>query len=226
MKRGRLPIVISGVAALIVLVVSRTLFNGTAIPIAPVTPASIPLPDRSGLPPGGTPRPTPIPAEAWAEADVKTLRLHPDAFSVLPPSIREVLVRLDCTIPQTYEDERPHNVVSGRFMSPTGIDWAVLCSRDRISAILVFPGGAPESPIELAPAPDVNYLQGIGGTAIGFSRDVTVARPQSIRANYQAHGGETPPPLDHDGIDNAFVGKASHVFYWYSGRWLELTGSD
>jgi hypothetical protein len=36
----------------------------------------------------------------------------------------------------------------------------------------------------------------------------------------------TPPPLDHDGIDDGVVEKGSSVWYWYRGRWLELTGSN
>jgi hypothetical protein len=167
-----------------------------------------------------------IPAEAWANADLRVRRLSPNTFEQLPALIRKELIRLGCTIPQIYDEERPHNVISGRFMSPGGADWAVLCSRDRISAILVFPQGRTP-PIELAAAPDANFLQGLGGSTIGFSRVISVASPRFIRAAGAAgHGGPAPPPLDHDGIDDAFAGKGSSVLYFYSGKWLTLAGSD
>jgi hypothetical protein len=35
-----------------------------------------------------------------------------------------------------------------------------------------------------------------------------------------------PPRIDHKGIDDAFVGKASEVHYYYRGKWLELQGAD
>ena len=167
-----------------------------------------------------------IPAEAWAKADLSVRRLSPDTFGMLPASIRKELIRLGCTIPQTYEQERPHNVISGRFTSATGTDWAMLCSRARISTILVFRRGQTPH-VELATAPDRDYLQGLGGSAIGFSRLISVASARFIRAAAAAgHGGPVPPPLDHDGIDDAFAGKGSKVLYFHSGKWLTLAGSD
>ena len=224
MNRRRLLIAIYAAVALMALVVAVTVFVGK--PRTPVTAVSIPSSNRHEVASTGLTHSPRIPAEAWAEADLRTRRLHPEAFSDVPPSIKEVLVRRGCTIPQTYGNENPHNIISGRFTSPTHVDWAVLCSRDRISSILVFTVGDPAPPVELDPSPDVNYLQGLGGAAIGFSRAINVASPQSIRAHYQAYGGPIPPALDHEGIDDAFIGKGSTVFFWHSGRWLELTGSD
>jgi hypothetical protein len=106
------------------------------------------------------------------------------------------------------------------------IDWAVLCSRDRVSSILVFPGGSADSMVELESSPDVNWLQGLGGTQIGFSRAIDVADPQYIVRHSKAYGGPTPPPLDHDGINNIFIEKASSVLYWHEGQWLQLQGAD
>jgi hypothetical protein len=183
--------------------------------------------------PGTTPRvETPVqdldrvPSPAWLQADEATIRLSPAAFPEIPVGISGELKRRGCTVPQTYNGEPPHNVIRGRFMSAAATDWAVLCSRDRLSSILVFPSGSANSVVELAQSPDANWLQGIGGSAIGFSRAIGVATPESIRNYYEAHGGPAPPPLDHDGIDEAFVGKSSVVLYWYNDRWQELTGAD
>jgi hypothetical protein len=40
------------------------------------------------------------------------------------------------------------------------------------------------------------------------------------------YGGPKPPPLDHEGISDIFIGKASVVWYWYRDRWLKLQGAD
>jgi hypothetical protein len=32
--------------------------------------------------------------------------------------------------------------------------------------------------------------------------------------------------MDHQGIDDAFVGKASVALYFYRGMWLQLSGAD
>jgi|SRR5687767_2586554 len=167
-----------------------------------------------------------IPPEAWAEADLSVRRLGPDTFGALPASIRKDLIQRGCTIPQAVEYQRPHNVISGRFTSAAGTDWAVLCSRARVSAILVFRHGRTP-PIELASFPDANYLQGLGDSTIGFSRVISVASARFIRAASEAgHGGPVPPRLDHEGIDDAFAGKGSTVLYFHSGKWLTLAGSD
>jgi hypothetical protein len=108
----------------------------------------------------------------------------------------------------------------------------------RISTILVFRQGRTP-PFELATAPDANFLQGLGGATIGFSRVISVATPRFIRrASAAARSaaqpapvsaqrvGPLPTPLDHDGIDDAFAGKGSTVHYFHSGRWVTLAGSD
>jgi hypothetical protein len=47
-----------------------------------------------------------------------------------------------------------------------------------------------------------------------------------ILSHYRAYGGPKPPAIDHEGIDDAFVGKASIVHYLHAGQWLDLTGAD
>lgn len=162
----------------------------------------------------------------WDEANRNTRRLLPSAFTELPASIQKELTRRGCTVPQPYSATRPENVISGRFTSPMRKDWAILCSIRRASSILVFRGGSPSVVVELAREPDRDRLQGIGGGAIGYSRAIGVASPDVIRTHYERYRGPKPPPLDHDGIDDAFIEKASVVWYWRRGRWLELTGSN
>ncbi len=167
-----------------------------------------------------------VPEGAWATADEQTRRLSPDAFANVPTPIVGELQRLGCTIPQTYDRREPHNVITGRFLSATNRDWAVLCSRDRVSAILVFPNGAVDGVREIESSPDANWLQGVGGDRLGFSRAIAVADARYITSHYEAFGGPQPPSLDHDGIDDYFVDKASTVLYWHQGDWLRLQGAD
>ncbi|HET6957795.1 MAG TPA: hypothetical protein VFI56_14475, partial [Vicinamibacterales bacterium] len=128
---------------------------------------------------------------------------------------------------QAFTDRTPGNVVRGRFTSAGQIDIAVLCSQALVSTILVFRGGRTSSVAELAQGKDEEFLQVVdAGDVVGYSRALGVATPAYIRAHHAAYGGPKPPPMDHDGIDDIFVEKASVVWYWYRGRWLQLQGAD
>jgi hypothetical protein len=41
-----------------------------------------------------------------------------------------------------------------------------------------------------------------------------------------AYGGPKPPPIDHQGVDDEFIEKASSTWYFRGGKWLTLTGAD
>jgi len=170
-----------------------------------------------------------VESQDWDRADAATVRLAPADMPALPAVIRTELQRRKCTIPQVYQEfreARPGNAITGRFLSATSRDWAVLCSRNKSSSILVFRGASAVVAAELATDEDKGFLQTLAGGAIGFSRSLTVADPEVIRRHHNPAIQVSLPVLDHDGIDNAFVGKASRVFYWDARRWLELPGSD
>ena len=90
--------------------------------------------------------------EGWSRADVATRRLAPSAFADLPEALRAELDRRGCTIPQLNTEGRPHNVIRGAFRTPGERDVAVLCSRARTSAILVFWAGDPVVPARSRPS--------------------------------------------------------------------------
>jgi hypothetical protein len=73
---------------------------------------------------------------------------------------------------------------------------------------------------------DRNFLQGISAGNIGFSRGISPAGRDFIMRHYKAYGGPVPPRLDHQGIDDAFLEKASVTYYFYNGNWMKLTGAD
>jgi hypothetical protein len=160
-------------------------------------------------------------------ANAAIVRLKPAAFPALPVTVRRYLDRRGCEIPQAFSDKTPHNVVRGRFTSANVMDIAVLCSKAQVSKVLVFRGGKISAIAELAELPDEGFLQGVDGDGtVGYSRALRVASPSYIRKRNAAYGGPKPAPMDHDGINDIFVGKASVVWYWYRGRWLQLQGAD
>jgi hypothetical protein len=163
----------------------------------------------------------------WDAADRRTTRLAPAAFVDLPAPVRTELEARGCTIPQPFAGNGSQNVVKGRFTSAKQMDWAVLCSRQGTSSILVFRGGAASTVAEIAAQADVNSLQTIDGSGtIGYSRTITVATSRFIQDQHKAYGGPKPPPLDHEGISDVFIEKGSIVWYWYRNAWLMLQGSN
>jgi hypothetical protein len=167
----------------------------------------------------------------WERADQETRRFRPSAFPRLPPAIRGDLERRGCTIPQPVTAKRPVNIISGRFTRPHEVDWAVLCSIQRVSSILVFRGGSPLNVAEIERKVDAAFLQvieddGRGNPVVGFSRLIEAANPNQILRYWREVGGPKPPPLDHDAIEHIFVEKGSSILYWYRERWLVLEGAD
>jgi hypothetical protein len=160
------------------------------------------------------------------EADFQVTLLAPSAFPELPANIRRELERRGCTIPQVRADEKPQNVIEGEFTRKGQTDWAVLCSVNRVSTILVFRNASDRNPLELAREADIDKLQAVGGNAIAYSRAISRVGQEYILSHHRAYGGPKPPTIDHQGIDDAFVGKASVVHYFHAGRWLKLTGAD
>jgi hypothetical protein len=163
------------------------------------------------------------------KADREVTRLPPGDFPQLPPAIRHELSRRGCTIPQPSGEKIRRNVIKGAFTQPGQLDWAVLCSVHQTSAILVFPNASTTRIFELARREDKNELQELrpdGGPVLGYSRQIDPVGRHFILERYRAYGGPKPPPIDHQGINDAFIGKASEVYYFHRGRWRKLTGGD
>ncbi len=159
-------------------------------------------------------------------AERRIVRLPPTAFPELPGNVVRELQRRGCTIPQEAYTKKPHNLMKGEFAKPGQTDWAVLCSVKGVSTILVFWNGSEKNPAAIAPMEDRNFLQGITADEIGFSRGIAPVGKEFIMGHYRAYGGPTPPPIDHQGIDDSFIEKASETWYFHEGKWLKLTGAD
>ena len=162
---------------------------------------------------------------ALETADRQVLRLSPSAFPDLPKNLRTALQRRGCLVPQVRSMKRPHNFIRGEFSKPGQTDWAILCSVGGVSSILVFWNGSDANPTQIAEEKDMDRLQD-SGTGWAYSREISSVDRAYILRHYQAFGGPKPPSIDHQGINDAFVGKGSVVFYLSQGKWLQLTGAD
>jgi hypothetical protein len=160
------------------------------------------------------------------EAERRIVRLAPAAFPEMPARVVREARRRGCTVPQTPYTRKPHNVIQGEFAKPGQTDWAVLCSVKGTSTILVFWDGSERNPAAIAPMVDRNFLQTINSNEPGFSRGISPVGREFIVRHYGAYGGPKPPSIDHQGINDAFVEKASVVWCFYGGHWLKLTGAD
>ena len=101
-----------------------------------------------------------------------------------------------------------------------------MCYAGNTTSLLVFRDDLDESPETLDTGEDRNFLQGLGGAKIGYSRQITAVKRDFILYFYRAFGGPKPPTIDHHGIDDAFLGKASVIRYFHGGKWLGLQGAD
>ena len=153
-------------------------------------------------------------------------RLRVEDFPKLPSGVAAVLRSHDCTIPQPNQDGPVRNVIHGEFFGEGQRGWAVLCSSAGRSSILVFRNDNDSKPDEIAESQDDHYLidSGLGGTL--YSREISTVDREFIVSHYRAYGGAEPPPIDHNGIDDAFLEKASITWYSYNGGWMQLQGQD
>jgi hypothetical protein len=156
----------------------------------------------------------------WRRADEAIVRLQPSAFPDLPAELRTDLEQRGCTIPQPYNaDAQKKNVISGAFTSAGQNDWAVLCSREKRSAILVFHGGHSSQVDSLAEEPDSQYLQVVAGPQkIGYSRLLAVAPAKVVHQHF--------PRGNHAGIQDVFIEKASVVWYRSRGKWIKVLQAE
>jgi hypothetical protein len=155
-------------------------------------------------------------------AVIKTFPL--DSFPSIPDRVRAELNAADCVVPQTYVSHKPHNVIRGRFAAKDQVDWAALCSRSDTSMIVVVWGGPVTCPSPVGQG--TGWVQGIGGGKLGFSRAIDVANIAAIDELAKAYNGPPAPARDHDGINDAFIEKASTILFCHGGKWVRLQGAD
>ena len=139
------------------------------------------------------------------------VRLAPAAFSKLPATVRTGLVRNGCSVPQSFLAKGPENAIAGSFTRIGAREWAVLCSVNGVSSILIFSVRSEEPLSRIAESPDDTYVQVIGEGLTGFSRRISAV---------------SAPTPGLTAIDDAFLEKASTVWVRSGRVWLETAGAD
>jgi hypothetical protein len=165
--------------------------------------------------------------EARAEKAIARMRRLPvNAFADLPATVRSVLASRHCSVPQPSVDGPARNVIRGEFFARGQQGWAVLCSANYSTSLLVFRSDHDASPDVIDTVEDRIYLQLLDGDAAIYSREIRTVDRDFIMGHFRSHGGPEPPPVDHHGIDDAFLEKASTTRYFHHGHWLQLPGAD
>lgn len=135
-----------------------------------------------------------------------------------------------CRIPQaSYFDPAPHNIIRGEFVAPGQLDWAALCSRNKQSSIMLISKHSRGCSSEVNLADDSIYVQQVAAHQHGFSRIISAATKEDVVRYIKREGSKSPlspGQIDHAGIVDQFMDKASLVLYCHGGRWLELKGAD
>jgi hypothetical protein len=104
------------------------------------------------------------------------------------------------------------------------------------STILIFFGGFTANVSEIAQGLDAYDMIPIerfsnGMTVITgyeYARGIRGVGESFIMEHIRAYGepGVKYPPIDHQGVEDPILDKASIIHYFYQGKWLELLGAD
>lgn len=145
--------------------------------------------------------------------------LPPASYPALPAVVAGELSRRGCLIPQTYQAHRPENVVHGSFERAGSSDWAVLCSVEGQTSLLVFFGAAQGAPMTVASAAETQRLQAYsGGTEMGFNWGIDPATPETVR-DLQDGMWPRPAPLDHDALADSIIDQKTIYRYYANDKW-------
>lgn len=139
------------------------------------------------------------------------VRLAPAVFSKLPSHVRSGLVRNCCSVPQSFLANEPENAIAGSFTRIGSREWAVLCSANGVSSILIFGARSQEPLSRIAESPDETYIQALGEGRTGYSRRISAV---------------SSPTPGLTAINDAYLDKASTVWVRKGRRWLETEGAD
>lgn len=161
-----------------------------------------------------------------ADSNKTGRRLRVENYPELPSGVAAVLESRRCTIPQPSQDGPARNVIQGEFFRKGQKGWAVLCSSGGKSSILVFRNNYDSSPDEIAESPDNRFLIDTWQGETVYSREISAVDQKFILRHYRAYGGPKPPAIDHNGIDDAFLEKASITWYCRNNKWVQLQGAD
>jgi len=164
-------------------------------------------------------------ADKWDDADAATIRAKPDQFTNMPDKIVNHLIKIGCTIPQSYGSNRLHNIIWGEFAKKGQKDWAVLCSRDKTSSVLIFWGGEVTCPSEIRMSKDRIWLTNTG-ERIEYARMLNPAGIDNKEILVKDRKEEKSIVAEHMGIEEISLEKGSTIYFCHNGEWVEFIGTD
>ena len=201
--------------------------------------SSLPVRDSQPEQKAWAPDPLPAPGDTTLNGfptEAALLRwvhlLSPDTFPELPKPVHDSLVSRRCRIP--VPGAYKANVITGAFTAKGAVEWAVLCSAHDTSQILILNARNGVVVDSLNKSGDAAWIQSDVNHTWLFSRMIGVV-PMSVLNIVPAdtttedvvyYGAFLPKPIDHDGIDEAFMDKASSTFYFAQGKWIRVSSSD
>jgi hypothetical protein len=154
----------------------------------------------------------------------------PESILGLPAGIRLDLVKRQCLIPKYIGDvgAMDEAYTKGHFRSAASVDYAVVCHipARKIQDVLVYSNSEAvwngevieRRTFDLAPDSSDRCEAAVG-----------VATSKYILDHARAYAPEELkhlPRLDHNGVDVWACEKASVIYYFHQGRWLQLQGAD
>jgi hypothetical protein len=166
-------------------------------------------------------------APVSARDDSRPRYLAPDAFAEAPAKVVAELKARGCMIPQARTG-KAHNLIQGEFIAKGQVDWAVLCSREGKSSILLISDNNGKCQ-EHGTGDDAAYMQQVDRQKVQYSRLIRKQTRNDIAKRLSESGPSSrlaPERVDHDGIGDVYIGKASTTLYCMEGRWVELDGAD
>ncbi len=209
-----------------------------AVAVADTSPTSALVADSRPAPEVWSPSPLPDPSDTTAQgfptesALLRWVRRYPpDSFPELSRPVRDSLVSRGCQVPTPgYRT----NVITGAFTAKGAVEWAVVCSVHDTSQILVMNAANGVVVDSLRRSADSNWIQSDVGKRWLFSRAIALVPMSTLNIvpadttdeDVVYFGAVLPKPIDHDGIDQAFLDKASTMFYFAQGKWFEVGTSD
>jgi hypothetical protein len=122
------------------------------------------------------------------------------AKAAVPETVKKELSKHDCSIPQTTSNSS-QNIIQGDFAGKNSQDWAVLCSKNGRSSIVVVWGKERPCPSELEIREDNS----------GLARHISAT---------------TFPTKKQQGIEDTEAAKDSVIFYCENGKWLSFDDAD
>jgi len=158
-------------------------------------------------------------------------RFPPDSFPDLSKPVSDTLVGRGCLIPTPGYRA---NVITGAFTAKDIVQWAVVCSVNDTSQILVLDAKNGVVLDSLGRSPDVNWIQSNVNSTWLFSRFISTVPMSRLNIvpidttgeDVLYYGAVLPKPIDHDGIDEAFLDKASETYYFAQRKWFMVSSSD